>query len=44
MLDPKLCESRMEKLSKNRDLFSQSGDRSTIYIEAPIVSLHMEYR
>jgi len=44
MLDPEECQSWLDKRAKNRDLFSQNGSWTTVYIETQDISMHMEYR
>jgi len=38
------CADWVQERQDNDDLFRQVGDWSTIYIETPLISYHMEYR
>jgi len=44
MIEPKECESWIAERQKQNDLFLQRGQWSTIHIETPDLSLHIEYR
>jgi len=44
MIDPAECNDWIQKRKEKDDLFSQGGLWSTIYIETPLVSFHIEYR
>jgi len=44
MIDPLECNSWIEDRINNVDLFQQRGEWSTIYIQGPFASLHIEYR
>jgi len=43
MLDPKKCTAWMKNRAHDGDLFSQEGGWSTIHIETPTISFHVEY-
>lgn len=42
--DSNVCRKWIEKRAVNDDLFQQAGGWSTIHIETPLVSIHVEYR
>jgi len=44
MINPTECEQWMQERLERNDLFLQDGEWSTIHIETPAVSLHLEYR
>mmetsp|Transcript_21127 Transcript_21127/g.31314 ORF Transcript_21127/g.31314 Transcript_21127/m.31314 type:complete len:515 (-) Transcript_21127:156-1700(-) len=44
MIDPSECGSWIDDRSAYNDLFDQKGHWSTIYVETPEVSFHIEYR
>eukprot|EP00547_Thalassionema_nitzschioides_P007125 CAMPEP_0194213942 /NCGR_PEP_ID=MMETSP0156-20130528/14882_1 /TAXON_ID=33649 /ORGANISM="Thalassionema nitzschioides, Strain L26-B" /LENGTH=981 /DNA_ID=CAMNT_0038942091 /DNA_START=51 /DNA_END=2996 /DNA_ORIENTATION=+ len=44
MIDPLECDQWIEDRWQRNDLFQQRGQWSTIYIETPLVSFHVEYR
>lgn len=44
MIDPSGCSSWFDERLENDDLFEQRGHWSTLYVETPLVSFHVEYR
>jgi len=44
MINPTECEHWIQERFEQNDLFLQGGEWSTIHIETPTVSLHIEYR
>eukprot|EP00547_Thalassionema_nitzschioides_P000816 CAMPEP_0194200194 /NCGR_PEP_ID=MMETSP0156-20130528/905_1 /TAXON_ID=33649 /ORGANISM="Thalassionema nitzschioides, Strain L26-B" /LENGTH=1201 /DNA_ID=CAMNT_0038925161 /DNA_START=53 /DNA_END=3658 /DNA_ORIENTATION=+ len=44
MIDPSECSTWIEDRLIKNDLFEQQGRWSTIYVEGPLVSFHIEYR
>jgi len=44
MIDPLGCDKWIEDRVNKNDLFQQRGLWSTIYVETPMVSFHIEYR
>jgi len=43
-LDPEKCATWIKDRTRDGDLFSQNGGWSTIHIETPTLSFHVEYR
>eukprot|EP00547_Thalassionema_nitzschioides_P010735 CAMPEP_0194261354 /NCGR_PEP_ID=MMETSP0158-20130606/45983_1 /TAXON_ID=33649 /ORGANISM="Thalassionema nitzschioides, Strain L26-B" /LENGTH=604 /DNA_ID=CAMNT_0039001473 /DNA_START=183 /DNA_END=1997 /DNA_ORIENTATION=+ len=44
MIDPNECHDWIQERAVSHDLFQQRGHWSTIYVETPLVSFHVEYR
>jgi len=44
MVAPLVCQDWIERRASNSDLFQQVGGWTTIYIETPMISFHVEYR
>jgi len=44
MIDPSECSGWLEERLESDNLFEQRGHWSTLYVETPLVSFHIEYR
>mmetsp|Transcript_12332 Transcript_12332/g.18941 ORF Transcript_12332/g.18941 Transcript_12332/m.18941 type:complete len:495 (+) Transcript_12332:109-1593(+) len=44
MIDPSECGDWIVQRTERGDLFEQKGEWSTLYIDTPLVSFHVEYR
>jgi len=44
MVEPMMCKDWIQNRASHDDLFDQTGGWTTIYIETPLLSYHVEYR